>query len=89
MREYFKEQLGNPYIATQELLDAINGETYHNGEPIELGDEFLVAIVTIGEPIYTEKGLETLVDLIKLKEGHLGLYEIENGETKIPMIKLK
>lgn len=89
MKKYFKDQLENPEIVTPELWDIIKGQTYHNGEPIKLGDEFLEAIVILGEPIYSEKGLETPVDLIKIKEEHLTLYEIENGETKIPMIKLK
>lgn len=92
MKYLFKQQLEENKVVTNENKHLILLENYHNGDKIQVGDKPLFAMMRE----YKNKGdnmKECHIKLIKIKEQHFDLYEIDKKipfkSNKIPNIKLK
>lgn len=86
MIELFEKQIKENKIVDEEMISRLINKNYYNGEPIEIGDKILFALVqkkdkNIGEISY---------DLITLKREHFDFFEVDKKMSdSIPCIKLK
>jgi len=90
MKQLFKEQLEKNKVVTDENISLIKDKNYYNGDKIQVGDKPLFAMIEE----YIDKGdnmTECNVKLIKIKEEHFDLYEVDESArvSKVPTIKLK
>jgi predicted neuraminidase len=84
MIEIFEQQKKENKIVNDELLSLMTKKNYHNGEPIEIGDNILFALLQT-----SNNNKEVSYDLITIKEDHLNLYYVVEGSNPIPVLKLK
>lgn len=85
MREIFKKQIEENKIVDNEILSKMEYKFYENGNPIQLGDKILFALL---ETDKTEK--EITYKLIPLTEDHFNLFICENPERNgLPVLKKK
>lgn len=86
MIELFEKQIKENKIVDEEMISRLINKNYYNGEPIEIGDKILFALMEKKD----KNSKEISYDLITLKREHFDFFEVDKKMSdSIPYIKLK
>lgn len=86
MIELFERQIKENKIVDEEMISRLINKNYYNGEPIEIGDKVLFALMEKKD----KNSKEISYDLITLKREHFQFFEDDKKISEsIPCIKLK
>lgn len=92
MNELFKEQLENNNLVTEETYTKLKQKNYYLGDPINIGDNVLFAML-MGEVKENNDGVdEQPLTLITINERHFNHFkpaERQENYITIPVVKLK
>lgn len=89
IEDAFMEQKEKNFPYPKEMFEKIDEKTYHNGDPVNIGDYVYYGFVE-GNPSMIDNKPERTLILIILNESHFHLYEfVESLGSSIPVVKLK
>jgi hypothetical protein len=85
MKELFKNQIGENKIVDNEMLSKMEYKFYENGNPIQVGDKILFALLETGEDKPKNR---VTYKLIALTEEQFDFFVCENPDRSgLPVLK--